>query len=89
MDVGWQVVWCCLIANGAIVIDVFCMLSFAENFSNLNIKTLMIIRVKPAKKKIGALRPKYAGQLTTDTILKALQKVFRFLSVPVKSFVSP
>ncbi|VDL79576.1 unnamed protein product [Nippostrongylus brasiliensis] len=28
----------------------------------------------PAKKKVGALRPKYAGQLTTDTILKALQK---------------
>lgn len=23
---------------------------------------------------MGALRPKYAGQLTTDTILKALQK---------------
>ncbi|KAK6027485.1 hypothetical protein OSTOST_06482, partial [Ostertagia ostertagi] len=28
----------------------------------------------PAKKKVGALRPKYAGQLTTDIILKALQK---------------
>ncbi|RCN45236.1 hypothetical protein ANCCAN_08736 [Ancylostoma caninum] len=28
----------------------------------------------PAKKKIGALRPKYGGQLTTDAILKALQK---------------
>nr|CDJ95101.1 Integrator complex subunit 9 [Haemonchus contortus] len=28
----------------------------------------------PAKKKVGALRPKYAGQLTTDMILKALQK---------------
>ncbi|KAK6051309.1 hypothetical protein COOONC_11186, partial [Cooperia oncophora] len=28
----------------------------------------------PAKKKVGALRPKYAGQLTPDIILKALQK---------------
>ncbi|KHJ82041.1 hypothetical protein OESDEN_18268 [Oesophagostomum dentatum] len=37
----------------------------------------------PAKKKVGALRPKYAGQLTTDTILKALQK--RNLSARVTS----
>ncbi|KAJ1345693.1 hypothetical protein KIN20_000283 [Parelaphostrongylus tenuis] len=28
----------------------------------------------PAKKKVGALRTKYTGQLTTDAILKALQK---------------
>ncbi|KAK6753557.1 hypothetical protein RB195_012881 [Necator americanus] len=27
-----------------------------------------------SKEKIGALRPKYAGQLTTDAVLKALQK---------------
>ncbi|KJH50471.1 hypothetical protein DICVIV_03403 [Dictyocaulus viviparus] len=37
----------------------------------------------PAKKRVGALRPKYAGQLTTDTVLKALQK--RNLSARVTS----
>ncbi|VDK51127.1 unnamed protein product [Cylicostephanus goldi] len=28
----------------------------------------------PAKKKVGALRPKFAGQLTTEMVMKALQK---------------
>ncbi|KAK5967900.1 Integrator complex subunit 9 [Trichostrongylus colubriformis] len=33
-----------------------------------------VYELLPAKKKVGALRPKYAGQLSTDIILKALQK---------------